>query len=71
MSTNLQSKRTSLPEPDQALDAKTKPAEYENINDVTQPQSELAMQDACENVPVEEVPIVEETANIEPVAITE
>ena len=67
MSTNLQSKRTSLPEPDQVHDAKAKPVEIDNVNDETQPLSEMAArEDAVQVVEAQENMVVEEAAKIEP-----
>jgi hypothetical protein len=63
MSTNLQSKRASLPEPEQMHDAKAKPVEIENVNDVTQPHSELAAkEDAVQVVEAQEIMVIEEAA---------
>ena len=67
MSTNLQSKRTSLPEPDQVHDAKAKPVEIDNVNDETQPLSEMAArEDPVQVVEAQENMVVEEAAKIEP-----
>ena len=67
MSTNLQSKRTSLPEPDQVHDAKAKPVEIDNVNDETQPLSEIAArEDPVQVVEAQENMVVEEAAKIEP-----
>ena len=67
MSTNLQSKRASLPEPDQVHDAKAKPVEIDNVNDETQPLSEMAArEDPVQVVEAQENMVVEEAAKIEP-----
>ena len=67
MSTNLQSKRASLPEPDQVHDAKAKPVEIDNVNDETQPLSEMAArEDPVQVVEAQENMVVKEAAKIEP-----
>ena len=43
MSTNLQSKRTSLPEPEVQLDSKVNPQEQDTVSNVTAPYSDEAV----------------------------
>jgi hypothetical protein len=59
MSTNLQSKRASLPEPEAQLDAKVAPQEQDTSSNATAPHSEEVVNKVDPVAPEESAPIKE------------